>query len=154
MRLSDHLREDLVLHKLEASSRSQVLRAISDFLEKSGAVGSKEDVFRALSAREESHTTALGDGVALPHAVLPELSDRLFLVASASVPLSYGPDEEDLVDIFFVLLSPPGREGEHIKLLARICRLVRHPGFLDDLRGATGQKELYETVLEEDARHV
>ncbi|MFO8173277.1 MAG: PTS sugar transporter subunit IIA, partial [Longimicrobiales bacterium] len=64
MRLSDHLREDLVLHKLEASSRSQVLRAISDFLEKSGAVGSGEDVFRALSAREESHTTALGDGVA------------------------------------------------------------------------------------------
>lgn len=154
MRLSDHLRDDLVLHGLEASSREQALRAISLFLEERGAINSAEEVHRVLSAREEAHTTALGDGVALPHAVLPELEDRLILLASAAVPLPYGPETEDPVDIFFVLLSPPGREGEHIKLLARICRLVRQPGFLEEMRNAPGRVELFETVVREDARHV
>jgi len=154
MRLSDHLRDDLVLHGLEASNREQALRAISRFLEERGAVDSAEEVLQVLSAREEAHTTALGDGVALPHAVLPKLADRLIMVAAAAAPLPYGPETEDPVDIFFVLLSPPGREGEHIKLLARICRLARQPGFLEEMRRAPGPKELFETVVQEDARHV
>lgn len=154
MRLSEYLREDLVLHGLKANDRAGVLHAVAEFLEENHFVGSGENVFRVLSAREESHTTALGDGVALPHAVLPGLRDRLFLVASASEPVQYGPEGGDLVDIFFVLLSPPGREGEHIKLLARICRLVRQPGFLEDMRRAPDAVELFRTVLDEDARHV
>lgn len=154
MRLSEHLKEELVLHGLRASDRAQTLRKIAEFLEEKALVPSATEVFRVLSAREESHTTALGDGVALPHAVLPELSERLFLVVSAAEPVPYGPGDEELVDLFFVLLSPPGREGDHIKLLARICRLARHPGFLTEMRGAAGQKELYRTVVEEDARHV
>ena len=154
MRLSEYLREDLVLHGLKASDRSQALRAFAEFLADRGFVSSGEEVFHGLSAREESHTTALGDGVALPHAVLPEIQERVFLVASALEPIPYGPEEADSVDIFFVLLSPPGREGEHIKLLARICRLVRQPGFLEAMRESTGEAELYRAVLSEDARHV
>lgn len=154
MRLSEHLREELVFHGLEARNRAEALRSMAEWLEKSGLVQSGNEVFRVLSAREESHTTALGDGVALPHAILPELSNRLMMVVSAAEPVQYGSEDEDLVDIFFVLLSPPGREGEHIKLLARICRLVRQPGFLDEMRGARDQRDLYQAVVEEDARHV
>ena len=154
MRLSEYLREDLMLHGLKAGDRSQALRAFAEFLADGGFVSSGEEVFQSLSAREESHTTALGDGVALPHAVLPKIQERVFLVASASKPLPYGPEAGDLVDIFFILLSPPGREGEHIKLLARICRLVRQPGFLEAMRAAPDAAELYRTVLDEDARHV
>jgi mannitol/fructose-specific phosphotransferase system IIA component (Ntr-type) len=58
------------------------------------------------------------------------------------------------VDLFFVLLSPPGREGEHIKLLARICRLAQHPEGLDEVRGATDGKALLEAILRLDSRHV
>jgi PTS system nitrogen regulatory IIA component len=154
MRLSHYLREDLVLHHLEAPDRFGVLKAVSQFLSSGGFVSSGDEVFQGLWDREEAHTTALGDGVAVPHAVIPSLEERLLLVASSDAPIVYGPGDEDPVDIFFVLLSPPGREGEHIKLLARICRLARHPGFLANLRAATEKEGLYQAILDEDSRHV
>jgi mannitol/fructose-specific phosphotransferase system IIA component (Ntr-type) len=71
-----------------------------------------------------------------------------------SGPIPFGPPDADPVNVFFVLLSPPGRESEHIKLLARVCRLSRHPGFLDDLAAASGPAEALEVVRMVDAEHV
>jgi mannitol/fructose-specific phosphotransferase system IIA component (Ntr-type) len=154
MRLSQYLRQDLVMHGLDAQDRSGALRAICDALLDAGLVPTGDAVFDALRRREEAHTTALGDGVAVPHAVLPSLEERLLVVVTTKDPLPYGEGGDDPVDILFVLLSPPGKEGEHIKLLARICRLARHPGFLDNLRAASSNEDLYQTILREDSQHV
>jgi mannitol/fructose-specific phosphotransferase system IIA component (Ntr-type) len=154
MRLSHFLRAGLVVHGLDASDRNEALRKISAFLEEGGFVPSGGGVFEALRAREEVHTTALGEGVAVPHAVIPTLQEILLVVATAREPLLFGPPETSPVDLLFTLLSPPGREAEHIKLLARICRLVRHPGFLEELRAAPGPGELYEAILAVDSQHV
>ena len=91
MRLSHYLREDLVIHGLEAPDRAGALKAVSEHLEQGGFVPSGEEAFQALWAREEAHTTALGDGVAVPHAVIPSLPDRLLLVASAASALARHP---------------------------------------------------------------
>jgi PTS system nitrogen regulatory IIA component len=154
MRLSEHLRQDLVIHGLDATDRSATLRVISDTLLEADLVPEGNAVFEALREREEAHTTALGDGVAVPHAVLPDLAARLLVVVTTQDPIPYGGADDDPVDILFVLLSPPGKEGEHIKLLARICRLARHPGFLDSLRATSSREELYQAILREDSQHV
>jgi len=154
MRLSTYLRADLVVHGLLASNTTDALSKISVFLEEGGFVPSGAEVFQALNAREETHTTALGEGVAVPHAVVPTLQEMLLLVATAADPIPFGPPDSDPVDLLFTLLSPPGREAEHIRLLARICRLVRHPGFMDGLRAASSAEQLYEVLLAEDSQHV
>jgi mannitol/fructose-specific phosphotransferase system IIA component (Ntr-type) len=154
MRLSHFLRAGLVVYGLDASDRNEALRKISAFLEEGGLVPSDGGVFEALRAREEVHTTALGEGVAVPHAVIPTLGEILLVVATAREPLLFGPPDAGPVDLLFTLLSPPGREAEHIKLLARICRLVRHPGFLEELRAAPGPEELFEAILAVDSQHV
>jgi PTS system nitrogen regulatory IIA component len=154
MRLSNFLRADLVVHGLDASDKNEVLRKISAFLQEGGFVPSGDGVYEALRAREEAHTTALGEGVAVPHAVVPTLPEILLLVVSTTEPIPFGPPDTDLVDLLFTLLSPPGREAEHIKLLARICRLVRHPGFLEALRAAPGPAELFDAILAVDSQHV
>jgi mannitol/fructose-specific phosphotransferase system IIA component (Ntr-type) len=154
MRLSTYLRPELVIGGLEASNRDEALRKIGSFLEEGGFVPSGDEVFQGLRAREESHTTALGEGVAVPHAVVPALEDVLLLVATTAEPLTFGPPESDPVDLLFTLISPPGREAEHIKLLARICRIVRHPGFLESLRNAAGGSDLHDAILAVDSQHV
>lgn len=53
----------------------------------------------------------------------------------------------DAVRVFFVLLSPPGTERQHVKLLARICRLVRQDNFVDRLEEAA----VVEAIESEDA---
>jgi mannitol/fructose-specific phosphotransferase system IIA component (Ntr-type) len=154
MRLNNYLRDDLVLSGLDAADATGAIETFGSAFEATGRLLSKDQAIQALQAREKIHTTVLGDGVAVPHAMVPELADVLLLVAKASEPLQFGPPETDPVDLFFVLLSPPGREGEHIKLLARICRLMRHPGFLDDLRAAKDAAGILEVLLRVDSDHV
>jgi PTS system nitrogen regulatory IIA component len=154
MRLSNYLREDLILHNLDAQDGPGALRVLGDLFQEGGYVTSEEEPFRALMAREESHTTCLGHRIAVPHATIPELAEPLLLVATTKDPIPFGPPETEPVEIFFVLLSPPGRQGDHIKLLARICRLAQHPEDLEDLRQATDTGSLFQALLQMDSRHV
>ena len=90
MRLSHYLRADLVVHGLEASTPAEALQTISDHLFAKGCVPSADMAFKALLDREKAHSTALGEGVAVPHAVVPTLPDTLLLVAIAREPFEFG----------------------------------------------------------------
>jgi len=154
MRLSEYLREDLIIHRLEARDATGALETFGALFQEGGHIESGATAVQALKAREETHTTCLGRGVAVPHATVVGLPDPLLLVATTETPIPFGPPDSAPVDLFFVLLSPPGREGKHIKLLARICRLAQHPEDLDTLRGTADRKSLLEAILRLDARHV
>jgi mannitol/fructose-specific phosphotransferase system IIA component (Ntr-type) len=154
MRLNEYLRADLVLTDLRAPDTDSVLHTLAEHLQARGVVASGDEVERALQRREEAHTTAMGHGMALPHATIAGLPRPVLLVALAPEAIRFGPQDADPVKVFFVLLSPPGREGEHIKLLARICRLVRHPGFVDELADAGSGEEAVSVIRGVDEQHV
>lgn len=154
MRLKAYLREDLMLPGLSAPDADGVLRTVAEHLAAQGVVPAAAEVEAALRAREEAHTTCMGHGMALPHATIPALDDTLLLVALAAEPVPFGPAGTDPVKVFFVLLSPPGREGDHIKLLARICRLMRHPDFMDALSEVTTGADAVELIRRVDEQHV
>jgi mannitol/fructose-specific phosphotransferase system IIA component (Ntr-type) len=154
MRLRDYLSPDLVLTDLSATDMESALGAIADKLADAGAVADRDQAFTGLLSREAAHTTVLGQGLALPHTTLPGLADPILLLALAREPVPFGPPEADPVQAFFALLSPPGREGEHIKLLARICRLVRHDGFMESLLAAEGAADALAYIRSVDEQHV
>jgi mannitol/fructose-specific phosphotransferase system IIA component (Ntr-type) len=151
MRLSDYLQRGLVIHDLDASDAAGVLETIGARLEENGFLPSRIEAVEALRAREEVHTTVLGHGVAVPHATVPDLEKTLLLVARSSHPVLFGATEAEKASLFFVMLSPHGREAEHLGLLARICKLLRHPGFLDDLREASDAEGLLQSLLQVDS---
>lgn len=154
MRLNEYLRADLVLPDLAADDLQGVVDRLADHLSAAGVVPDRDGVAEALMAREAAHTTAMGHGMALPHATIPGLERPVLMVALAPDAVQFGPEDTDPVRVFFVLLSPPGREGEHIKLLARICRLVRHPGFVDELTGAGDGDTAVAVIRRIDEQHV
>lgn len=154
MRLAHYIRPELVLTDLSADGVEEVLRRIATHLKDAGAVPDEAELEEALLARERSHTTAMGHGMALPHATLAGLDEPILALALASRPLRFGPPDTEPVRIFFVLLSPPGRESEHIKLLARICRLVRHPGFVESLHEAGSGADALRVIEQVDEQHV
>ena len=96
----------------------------------------------------------IGSGLAIPHATVPGLSEPAIGVALAGDPVSYGPPGTDPVRLFFVLLSPPGTEREHVKLLARICRLARHDDFIDQLEAADDDASVIQIIESIDDQHV
>lgn len=150
MRLEEHLHPDRVVVGVEARTRDEALAELAEALGRGGVELPPDRMAAALAAREAEQSTVLGRGIAVPHAVLPELSRPVMLVAVTRSPVAFGPPSADPVRIFFALLSPPGHEGTHIRLLARICRLARHDRVLEALRGAGSPEEALGVLRDAD----
>jgi len=155
MRLSEYLEPDLILVDLDAGGPEDAIGAMVDRLHQAGKIDDPAAVGRAVLDREASHTTALGNGVALPHATVSGLDRAYVLVAVAPAGVAFGPDaDENRERLFFMLLSPIDEAATHIKLLARIVRLVRRPDFVDALLEAGSAADIIDEIEREDALHV
>lgn len=153
MRLSDFLKADFVVTRLQATTVRGVVDEVSAKAEEVG-VGAAGLIGEKLYEREQAHPTVMGSGLAIPHATVPGLPGPVIGVAVAGAPIHFGSSELDPVRVFFVLLSPPGYEREHVKLLARICRLVRHEGFIDQLEQVDDPHGIVELIQAIDDQHV
>jgi mannitol/fructose-specific phosphotransferase system IIA component (Ntr-type) len=145
MRIRDFVTRERVVIGLRARDADTALHALAERLGESGA-GHAGELYEALRAREEAHTTALDRGVAAPHATLESVAEPVILIATAAEPVQFGPSGTTPVRLFFVLLSPPEKAAVHIRLLARIARLVRRTGFVDALAAAATPDELLERL--------
>ena len=153
MRLKEFLRADFVVLGLQANDMEGVVQEVCARADAVG-IGSADVIREKLLERERTHSTVIGSGLAIPHACVPGLAETVIGVAIAGHAISYGPPGTDPVRLFLVLLSPPGREREHVKLLARICRLARHDDFIDRLEAADGDASVIEIIESIDDQHV
>lgn len=156
MRLSEYLEPDLVLMGLNSTGVEDTIGALVDHLCEAGHARNVEMVRKAVIQRELSHTTSLGNGVALPHTTIPHVDRPVILVATAPEGIDFGPPDDDRPGdrLFFLLVSPTQQAGTHIKILARIVRLVRSREFVDRLLAAESPEALIEEIEREDALHV
>ena len=153
MRLREFLRADFVVLRLLANDMEGVVREVCARADAAG-IGGADIIAEKLLERERNHSTVIGSGLAIPHATVPGLAEPVIGVAIAGDPIAYGPPGAEPVRLLFVLLSPPGREREHVKLLARICRLTRHDGFIDELEAADDDASVIEIIESIDDQHV
>lgn len=156
MRLTNYLEPDLVIVDLSADGIDDAVGAMVRRLHEAGKIDDVDAIRQAVLARESSHTTALGNGVALPHATIAGLDRAHVVVAIAPDGVHFGSDDRDNVPerLFFMLLSPMDQAGTHIKLLARIVRLVRSRDFVEALIAADSPATVIEEIEREDALHV
>ena len=152
MRLIDVLNKDFVVLRLQASDMVGVLDELSVSAEAAG-IASRDVIATQLMVREESQAPIVGPGVAIPHATVDGLSDTVLGVALAPQGIQFGPEEYEPVRLFFVLLSPPGRERQHVRFLARICRLSRDAAFAAQLDAAEDTGAVVQAVEAVDATH-
>ena len=153
MKLTDILVRDACLVDLRGKTKPEVLRELADALV--GAVPNldRAELYAMLVEREKLGSTAMGDGIAIPHARIESL-DRVLAVFG----LSRGGVDFDSLDgqpthLFFLLVAP-GREGSaHLLLLARLSRLLGIDAFRARLREVGTTDELFRAIEEEESRH-
>jgi PTS system nitrogen regulatory IIA component len=93
-------------------------------------------VFRALWRREQSGSTALGHGIAIPHARLPGISDPVVLFARTKDPIPFGAPDHQPVSDFFVILVPEHANEEHLRIMATVSEMFSDEIFRDQLKAA------------------
>ncbi len=88
--------------------------------------------------RERTQNTAVGHGVAIPHAVVPGLLYTKFIVLVLDQPVQYDETGTE-VDVVLALVGPPSEREAHLRLLAQLARMLLTTQLLDDLRSADGE---------------
>lgn len=146
MMLTDILASKDVLFDLRASGKAQVLAELSRHA--AHAVGVAPDLIaEALIRREKLGSTGMGDGIALPHARMPEVTAPFGILARLRTPIPFEAVDEKPVDLLFLLLMPIGEVGPQLNALACAARGLRHGSVLATLRSVRTKEELYRTFV-------
>jgi PTS system nitrogen regulatory IIA component len=107
---------------------------------------SKQEILTALQAREQIGSTALGKGVALPHTELRGAEAPVLLFARLRRPINFEAQDDEPVDLVFLVLWPTATRKGLLPVMAEICRALRNPQALRRLRRAKTPEDVVQLV--------
>ncbi len=151
MSLDGLLAADAVICDLKATSKKHLLQELAGYAAEVSALDERT-VFDALLERERLGATSVGNGVAIPHARLPDIDTVYGIFARLAQPIDYDAADDEPVDLVFLLLAPESANNQHLRALARISRLLKRPEIRANLRGADGTQALYSMLTEDQRR--
>jgi PTS system fructose-specific IIA component/PTS system nitrogen regulatory IIA component len=118
------------------------------------AGGIKEDqqgsIIEAVMKREELGSTGIGRGVAVPHTKHPSVDRLIGTVGISQNGVDFNSLDGEKVQIFFLLVSPPDRPGDHLRALENISRQLRDDTFCRFLRQSKGVDDIKQLLQEAD----
>jgi PTS system nitrogen regulatory IIA component len=147
MPLLDFLDPRAVLPALRVSGKKQALQELASHAAHLTGLG-ENAIYEALLQRERLGSTGIGEGIAIPHGKLPEISRIFGLVARLEKPIDFEALDDQPVDILFLLLAPEGAGADHLKALARVARVLREPGLIERVRTTRDAAALYAIMTE------
>ena len=153
MKITDILQESSVVASLAGRSKADVIQEMAGVLTRDHTEIDRQRLIQALEDRERLNSTALGDGVAIPHGKLPGLKHVLAAFGRSRLGVDFQSLDGKPTHLFFLLVAPEDSAGAHLKALARISRLLKDERFRARLMEAGGAHDLFETIREEDDRY-
>ena len=145
MNIKDMLSDKSFLVNFEASSKKNVLDELSKLAEKDIKIDSRV-LLEALTKREKLGSTAVGNGIAIPHANCPDIDKPKVFVALLSNSLDFNANDDQPVDIIFLLLAPDNSGSEHLQALALVSRLLRNKELTTKLRGCKNTESAFAVI--------
>jgi len=140
--LSEILDESHVIENMTNSSKDSVIEDLVDLLWKKKLIPEKAEATKRVMAREDLAVTALGDGVAIPHARLDVGEKPVIVVGRHPAGVDFDSPDRGLVHLIFLVLWQPERPGLFNRLFAGLVSKLVDPAFRDSLMKAKGAKEI------------
>jgi PTS system nitrogen regulatory IIA component len=142
MTLTDLVASNAILPALKANNKKKVIQELA--ARAAELTGQNERaILEILLQREKLGSTAVGNGVAIPHGKLPKLGRLFGLFARLEKAVDFEALDGQPVDLVFLLLAPEAAGADHLKALARVARLLRDPEIARKLRESRDADALY-----------
>ncbi len=142
MPLNDLIAPNAILPALKVNSKKQAIQEIAARAAELTGMDERA-VLEILLQREKLGSTAVGNGVAIPHGKLAKLGRLFGLFARLDRPIDFEALDGQPVDLLFLLLAPETAGADHLKALARVARLLRDPEIARKLRESRDADALY-----------
>lgn len=148
--IADLLHIDAIEVPLDAKTRASAIARMTELAERTHLLWDAAKMADAVRAREDMHSTALDNGVALlhPRRPMPAILAEAVLalgVATNGIPFGSG---GNLTDIFFLICSTS--DHEHLRILARLSRIINNHEFLSAMRAASSPEELLTLIRDRE----
>jgi PTS system nitrogen regulatory IIA component len=150
MKILDVLPKDAILADLKAQGKKGILEELVEPISRLKEVN-REELVRVLMERERLGSTGIGSGIGIPHGKLKDLDGLVLGFGLSRKGVDFESMDNRPTHIFFLLVTPENSTGLHLKLLARISKILKHDPFRERLLKAADREEIYAIIKEEDA---
>ncbi len=130
-----------------ATSKKRVIENLSHLLAANTNRVSANKIFQALLERERLGSTALGKGVAIPHARIPGITHAISVMMTLETPVDFDAADKQKVDIIFGLVEPEDDNIHHLEHLARIVTLLRDQQICQSIRETHEPDKMFDLLL-------
>jgi nitrogen PTS system EIIA component len=153
MKIVELISRDMIIPSLTAGTKTEILEQLAHQLA-SGTPGvGHEQLAQVLIDREGLASTAIGEGVAIPHGKIAGVNHIVACIGRNRAGVDFDSMDGRPTHLFFVMVAPESSTGAHLKALARISRVFRDREFRDRLLKADSADAMYDIIAEEDAKY-
>jgi len=152
MTITDILIAERVIPELSATTKEGVLEELAALLADAIPHATPARLVSVLRERERLNSTAIGDGIAIPHGRLGGTKGVVAGFARSKAGVDFDAVDRQPTHLFFVLIAPDDAAAMHLKALARISRLLKDKAFREHLLSLGSRQELYDAIVAEDAK--
>ncbi len=153
MKIVDLIKRDMVVPELRATDKRGILEELAAYMAGRHPRIDRAVLAKVLIEREMLASTAIGEGVAIPHGKLGAVGEIVACLGRAAKGVEFDSMDGQPTFLFFVLVAPESSTGAHLKALARISRVFKDPEFRRRLLAAPDGESMYNVVAEEDATY-
>jgi len=150
MGLSGFMRKELVLLDLSSDKKEDAIKELISPIIKKGLANSEEVLSKAILNREAHGSTAIGNGIAIPHAETSSVKEKIIIFGRSKKGINFDAVDNKPVNLFFMIISPNRETCPHLKTLATISRLLKNKAFRDDLMNARSAEEIIKLIAVEE----
>lgn len=146
MILTQILQPTCVKVPLDSNDKDSVITELVDMLAASKQIDDRDCVLEAVLIREQTRSTGIGSGIAIPHGKCSGVKELVMAIGIAKPAIEFDSIDKKPVTIIVLLASPTDRTGPHIQALARISRLMLDDKFKEQLQNSTSAEEVYDLI--------
>jgi PTS system fructose-specific IIA component/PTS system nitrogen regulatory IIA component len=152
MKFSDFVRTEAIRADLSAGDKEGVIRELVGCLVSSGQLKSddQENIVEAILKREQLGSTGIGRGIAVPHTKHASVSQPVGTVGVSAEGVDFESLDGEKVQLFFMLISPPDRPGDHLKALENISKQLQDATFCRFLKQSRTSEDIQQVLEEAD----
>ncbi|MDX2439174.1 MAG: PTS sugar transporter subunit IIA [Desulfobacterales bacterium] len=149
MKILDVLQKESIISDLKSQDKKGILEELVAPIASITGVNHK-DLVRVLMDREQLGSTGIGGGIGIPHGKLKQLESLALGFGLSRKGVDFESMDNQPTHIFFLLVTPENSTGLHLKMLARVSRILKHDQFKAKLLSATNTDEIFSIIKEED----
>jgi mannitol/fructose-specific phosphotransferase system IIA component (Ntr-type) len=155
IRMTDLIQPECISPNLRSLDKYEAFEEMTRPLISSGQLDEihHNDLTQAIRDRERIMCTALGGGIAIPHAYLPDAAENRILVGRSPDGLDFQAPDGEPVYLVFLLVGPKRNQTEHLQIIAHIARMLHDEEFVRELREAANPESMIRAIRSVEARH-